>query len=385
MEISDILVAEPQFKGAKHSSVNAALLVAAALVPASSRARTSFIAPPDHVRWVQSVLEGSQREPANVNWLTLPRARSTSTGMKNARSELAIWLRVLKASRQLVAKALLVCSVTRPGLAVLPIVGAVAKRLPIVVIVHQLNQLLEPRAGRRTRLDRLLTLPKPRNIQFVAPAMPVVEELTRRFPVLARGFGAIDLPYLWASSVPTPPPADPRDVVFGFFGGGRKGRIEPFLEVAAVLKERFPRARFMLVGHLQDWRQHPAVEGLQSEPLPPEEYRRRAAEVHFAVWTSPPEDYLLAASASFLDALSFVKPVIYLRNLVMEYYHQRMGDIGYACGSLDELRDRMAGLAESFPAQAYHAKCAAVLSSRDCFAPESAADSLRRLFAGLRR
>ena len=56
----------------------------------------------------------------------------------------------------------------------------------------------------------------------------------------------------------------------------------------------------------------------------------------------------LVASATFLDALSYVKPGIYLRNPYVEYYFEQMGDIGYLCDSYEEMREVVLAIL-SFP------------------------------------
>ena len=73
----------------------------------------------------------------------------------------------------------------------------------------------------------------------------------------------------------------------------------------------------------------------------------------------------------FVDALSFGKPGIYLRNPFVEHYFERMGDIGYLCDSLDQVQETVESILLRFPLERYRAQRRAVGKGRRLFAPET--------------
>jgi hypothetical protein len=85
------------------------------------------------------------------------------------------------------------------------------------------------------------------------------------------------------------------------------------------------------------------------------------------------------ASASFLDALCYVKPGIYLRNPFIEHYFDQMGDIGYLCRSYGEIRDTLRSIVGRFPEERYQQQCQNILRGRRLFQPEMLAPRLRAI------
>lgn len=384
-----VLIAEPQLKGPAHTTVNAALIEAARL--AFPGTQPTFLGPKKHLRWVERALETTPgRSAEGVDWRSLPDVPSLAKVGRHSHliAELGVWRRILGESRRLAPEALLICSVTRTGILLLKLLGFLLPRsTPIFIVVHQLNELFGESVGspRAKQLATLLTLPDRSDLRFLAPAEPVYQALCASFPRIAARFSWIDLPYFWQEDAPAPLPASPQELVFGFFGVGRPGRIEPFCRLAGEIRRQHPRARFVLVGHLD--RQRPdldawqtVVEGLSPEPLPLEELCRRARQVHYAVWTSPDEDYRMTFSASFLDALSFIKPCIFLENPFITHYQETMGDFGHCCHDLEEMTEVVTALVEVEGAvpDRYTVQCHAILAERHRWAPESAAALLRR-------
>jgi len=103
------------------------------------------------------------------------------------------------------------------------------------------------------------------------------------------------------------------------------------------------------------------------------DYERELARLDYVVFLYPPGSYTLTASGALLDALSLGKPVIALRNPYFEHCFSLLGDIGYLCGSVDELRDLMIGLVRVPPVDRHARQQAAVAAGRRLLAPESVA------------
>jgi hypothetical protein len=54
-----------------------------------------------------------------------------------------------------------------------------------------------------------------------------------------------------------------------------------------------------------------------------------------------------------------------------------MGDIGYLCGDLTEMKEVMIAVAQNFPVERYRRQCSNILVGRKIFDPESVARELR--------
>jgi hypothetical protein len=101
--------------------------------------------------------------------------------------------------------------------------------------------------------------------------------------------------------------------------------------------------------------------------------------ITYAVGTANPDDYRLAASASFLDALSYGIPGLYLRNRYIEHYFDRMGDIGYLCSTAAEIEETALSLAADFPVSRYVQQRQNILLGRQVFDPKTIATQLRAI------
>jgi hypothetical protein len=173
---------------------------------------------------------------------------------------------------------------------------------------------------------------------------------------------------------------------FWVFQVSRKG--DAFARLAREILEPNAQVEFILVGFLRDGdaqSDYPGVTGLSDRPLTPDEYRRRAASLTYAIGTADPAHYRLVASASFLDALSYGKPGVYLRNPFVEYYFRKMGDIGYLCDSYEEMRATLLSIIREFPTEHYRKQRDNIRRGREIFAPQLLARGLREIVEGAKR
>jgi hypothetical protein len=126
-------------------------------------------------------------------------------------------------------------------------------------------------------------------------------------------------------------------------------------------------------------------------PVVPDRPLTRAAfessirQLAYVVWTTPPERLRLAPSATFVDALAFLKPGIYLRNDYLEHHFRRMGDIGYLCDSREEMVETIRAIISSFPLDRYRRQVENIRRGRAIFEPEALAPRLRAILDGCAR
>jgi len=388
-ERTTIILCEPQCWGFEHAPFNAALLRTVLL--AFPEARVAFMGEKEHLTCVRNLPPGNGRvEDPRVEWREItipPRAQS---GRGRLYRELSLCRRVLSAASRPEVRAIVICSMTKPGLFALKTLlpwGGI--RVPVLAVLHSVLADLDPALPARPRklsltLRQVLKLAHPRQLAYLALGASIYRCLAETVPEVIPYFKVLDHPYFM---LPAESPSDlPGPVRFGYFGTGNSATkgFRQFARLAQeTLRTRSPRdAEFLLVGSLQREESgrvgdSESVQGLSYEPLPNDEYARRASSVTYAVGLGSPSYYRLVASASFLDALCFAKPGIYLRNPFIEHYFDSLGDIGYLCDSCDAVRDTVFSVLGEFPLSTYRQQGLNILRGRQRFEPNALAPQFR--------
>jgi hypothetical protein len=388
---NSIILCEPQCWGFEHASFNAALLQT--VLFAYPGARVSFIAEKEHLACVRERLReaAGHIDPA-VIWIERAIPARSLGGWKRLREE-ARWLyRLLEIAAGEGAQSLVLCSITAKGL--LALKGLLHTRrapaAPVIAVVHGILSTIEndpvvfwKRIG---HLRQALRLPHPRQLTYLALGGSIYACLLEAMPRAARHFRVLDPPYFMGGAEN---PIDFKGTVrFGYFGTGRvaeKG-FDRFVRLAEESQREYPGSEFIMVGFLLDnagveAAKCVAVRGLSRVPLSAQEYDARARSVTYSVGLANPDHYRLVANASFLDALCYLKPGIYVRNLYLEHYFKLMGDVGYLCDSYDEVRDVVSSVLQSFPEGRYRQQCENIRRGRDLFEPRNLAAHLRAIIA----
>jgi len=381
-----ILAIEPQCIGFAHAAFNAALIHA--LLHAFPGESLHFQGEAEHIAWVRRSLSAQvdRDTAARVSWEPIAVPARTAGAARVLLQEAGWTRRLARDLRRPDVAGAVVCSVTNTSLfALKPLLAAARIRKPVLAVVHAvLATLLEPGRSPLRRIVHLrvgLSLPHPRCLRFLSLSDGIQSELNKACPRFASVFTPIDAPYAFDHRPPTlPDPGQP--VRFGYFGVSNHGKgFDRFLTLARVFKEADLPAGFVHVGFVLNPDQLDAVREVlpdaTSEPLSEEAFAERARSVTYAVWTCEPDHYRLTCSASFLDALAYAKPGLYLRNPYIAHYAEQMGDIGYLCDNMDALQERALELAQRLPVERYQAQQAAILAGRARFAPEQVALRLR--------
>jgi len=119
------------------------------------------------------------------------------------------------------------------------------------------------------------------------------------------------------------------------------------------------------------------VDGVGTEPVSRDEYRRRARSITHAVFLSTAAHYRHTASNGILDAFNFQKPIICLRNPLVDEYTAAMGEIGYCLDTFEELKAAVLALSRQFPAIRYREQVKAIAGRRAQYAPSNLAGQFR--------
>jgi hypothetical protein len=392
-ETESIVLCEPQCWGFEHASFNAALLQTVLI--AYPGAALVFMGEADHLACVREALDrASCPLHGRVRWQEVEIPLRTVGGWRRLRSE-SVWCRrVLSVARDPQVNALVICSITETGLLVLK--GMLQTHripVPVLVTIHGILASVEGSGPRRpwnwaTHLRQVLRLPHPRQLTYLALSDSIRVAVSEAMPGVVSHFRAVDPPYFMPSVANAFMPG--AMIRFGHFGVARdhEKNFGLFAQLAEEVGRCFdpPLGEFWAVGFLDPsagnvTAREASVKGLSRAPLSAEEYAWRAQSIAYAVGLANPLHYRLVVNASFLDALCYLKPGIYLRNPYIEYYFNRLGDIGYLCDSYDQVRDVVFSVLREFPQGRYREQCANILRGRRMFEPEVIAPQLRAIVA----
>ena len=390
-----VIVCEPQCCGFEHSLFNAALLCT--VKQAHPSAEIAFFGEEEHLQYVRRQPAPALQNGHRVAFMPIQLPKRESQGWRRLPGEFAWCNRILTEALRSGAKTLILCSVTDTGLLALKTLMYLKRfRLPTLAIPHGCLAGIGGRQARRPwnwiiGLRRVLALPHPPNLQLVALGDSILREVLRLQPTRGSQWRALDLVYLWPSNGATEhgetQPLD-RPVRFGYLGVSTKG-FDTFCRLADEIAPSPAAARFVMAGFYKG----PANEKPNSRfvpviperPLPRAEFEALARQITYVVWTADPKHYRLVASATFLDALAFLKPGIYLRNAYVEHYFQRMGDIGYLCDSYEEMVQTVRRVMSAFPRERYLRQVANIRKGRAIFEPAALAAQLQEMTRGRQR
>jgi hypothetical protein len=384
-----IVLCEPQCSGFEHAAFNAALL--ATVSTAFPNEELLYFGEQSHLQEVKKILKTSGVPTGHVTWQSAKILPSKIGGLRRLPAERALARAVLYSARsareQSAAYGVLYCSTTEITILVLKqLLRTAPAHCAVHVIMHGvLGTLLESRWRYPRRwgfsLRQALSWPHPSSLQYIVLSDSIRTHAIRAMPSLSGCLHAIDMPRLWNIREVMLDRNPSKPVCFGYFGKAIKG-FPSFYAIASRVKTEQPTAEFSLVGFLNGYDlscpyEEKVVSGLAREPIVQAEYVRRALQMDYAVWLADPAHYSLTASATFLDALDYAKPLIYLANPYIDAYAEKMGDIGYRCETLTEIQTVIMELARSFPMIRYREQQNTIFHGRELFDSASLAPALK--------
>ncbi len=372
--------------GFEHVPFDAALI--ASLEQAFPDEPIHFHAEAEHLRQTRAYLDARNRGESrggsrgeSIVWreITIP-PRQAPLG-RRWREDLVLLRRLLSEAQRLGATRVLSCCMhPRTGLPALKMLAAVYRRPQLAFIHHAgLLSLLSSR-----RYHPLLTLANGR-IKQVVLGGSIRAEVVRQLPAMDEHLRAVRHPYFFDATVPSELPAagPPR---FSFLGmvAENKG-FAHFARLADELAGGDVEVPFDLIGGVPADATITIPGSVRTHagagPLTRETYERLLQETTYTIFPYQPRFYSLVASGAVLDTLAAGKPLIALRNSQFEEMFDAMGDIGYLCEDLAQMRDVVAGILKDPPRARYRQQSENILARRSVYGPAAVGDELRRLFA----
>jgi hypothetical protein len=382
-----IIICEPQFAGFAHAKVNAALI--AAVRCAFPEDEILFLAEREHLELVNSILK-DRRVKIPSREIGVP-----SRSLRNFRrlpQELRLCRHVFDTARNSAANKVLFASMTSATLISVKVLLRFFDEIQCVVIPHDvLNSV--------TKRPRLMSLEAPfwlrfwitfgntRRLRYLVLSPYIEERLSTLLPKIRERVRSVDLPYFFDEEQAFQ--SLDRDLIrFGLLGVASysKGTGIFFAMARRILQSSPPSVpEFVVVGPITD-RTIKTLEGgsvivaSPNVPLSCEDFATRANSVDYVLFLNRPGAYDLVMSGSLMDAFSYAKPIIALKQPLFDHYFKAMGDIGYLCESYEEIEAQIRDILAHIPTERYLTQKRTILEARKRFSPRAASQVLANLW-----
>lgn len=380
----NLLIVEPQCSGEEHARFNAGLLMAS--LQGFSSFKLTFLAEYEHFLSVSSSLDVPVEE-LGLEHCSIEIPSRQLVDIYRIFEEAKLLLNVLKACRSDRFAGIVFCSMTKELYFLLRFAHLLALLPPTLSIFHSNLRALESppvsryRPGYLYSLQRLLKKRCRRN-QNVILGQWAMDGLIHGHPVIAENFYSVEMPYIWAREARMAEAAKP--VVFGFFGLADSGKgFLVFRALAERFSEQIKRglAKFVLVGWVKPrdieafdsrW-----IEGIGSERLSEEEFDSRSQSLTYCLWAVDfrGSGYRQVASATILDSMSYLVPLLYPQSSVTE----ELSCLGYGYLDFEDLTRTVARLITDFDQARYKEQIEGCKKWRAKHSPDQVGFQLRRI------
>jgi hypothetical protein len=372
-------------RGFEHVPFDSALLSAVAEAFPGEPVR--FSGERQHLQDMQAYLESNQadRVRALVEWRELNLPPRMATTRERLADDLRIYRTVLSEAKG-TNNSRIIASYIHPvsGLLALKALRFAYGKSVVACVQHgSMVRLLASR-----RYHPLLTQANGKLRQIVL-GDSVRAEVVQLLPRLRGKLYAIRHPYFFQDqdAAPSELPA-PGPVGFSFLGvvDEMKG-FGDFRDLAETFSPSAGRdgAHFDLIGGTRDGALPdvgPCVTAYRRDgPMPRSDYEAHLHRTHYAVFPYKPSYYKLTASGSVLDALAAAKPIIAQRNTQFEEMFRTMGDIGYLCDDVRDMKSVVAQILARRPHDRYRQQSQNILARRHVFGPKAVASQLMQILS----
>jgi glycosyltransferase involved in cell wall biosynthesis len=373
-----IVIFDAMAWGFEHVPFNGALLASAG--EAFPGEPITFFGSPDHLELLQSYLR-PRFDVARVAWRDLALPQRMAKPQERIGRDFLNCRLVLSEAQRLGAKRVLSCYLhATSGVLALKALNWVTPGIQVAFVHH--GSLVRVLGSRRNH--PLLALGNG-GLRQIVLAPSIRAEMLAKIPALQKSLYAIHHPYFFQDVAPSSFPQGP--TTFSFLGlvDETKG-FHDFVDLAATFgQSHLDAVRFDLIGGRREGSfadaAGPWVKTYGSEgPIPREVFEKQLGETTYAVFPYEPEHYKLVASGSILDAFTAGKPLIVLRNSQFQELFETMGDIGYMCNDVAEIKRTVESILRDPPRERYRRQSENILRGRRAFEPPAVGAELRAIF-----
>lgn len=332
-----ILICEPQCIGFEHVKVNSALIKA---VKIAFNQEIIYQAEKEHLSYVKNMIGND----SGVTFQEIEVPPKDQSNLGRSKKEFRIVKKVFAQSSALNIDYIIFASIKSPSLIATKYYLRSYKNVKVLVVPHSLIDSINDVPLSRDFFFWIkiwLNFFNTSRLKYLLLGKTIRDELLKEFPKLRDYTEYIDHPYFFAGNK-LKDLANSNEIVFGFLGVGyRKKGIEEFITLSRNIKIEYQDwIKFLLVGYIaeDDLEVDDSIYASRS-PLLEDDYKEYMEKIDYALLFHKPDDYRYTASGVFFDAISYLKPIIAIKNPFFEYYFEMMGDIGYLCHDYEEMED----------------------------------------------
>ncbi len=377
-----IIICEPQCKGFEHSDVNAAL-VGHILKKYNSAV---FIAERSHILCLKESLLLSDLD--KIVFLETEIPDNSLPDIYRFPRDFFLLKFILSVAASYKSSQLFFTSITSTGLQALKMLLIFNTKFNINVILHGNLEGITSCTSFRPWvyffwIKNSLKYFNNTKLKIIVLGDHIRDNLIKLHPELDRHIFSLNMPYFFRNFEYKVPIHN--NLVFGFLGvaSEKKGGNTYLRLVNEITKNELLHCEFKLIGHVTD----PVIDikdlvyfknGPNNlfTPMKLDTFIQEVNAIDYSIFCFPLESYQLSCSATFYDALSFVKPIIALKTPFFEYYFKKLGDIGYLCENEQELYEQTISLITNFDVKRYIKQCQNILLSREILGEEQTSKQL---------
>jgi hypothetical protein len=373
-----IIICEPQCIGYEHSEFNAAFIK---VIEKAFNEEILFIGEKEHLKTVKNVIgPDNQIDYKEIEVPPTEQLVRKRTFFK----EFKIVKNVFSGANKLKCNRIIFSSITSQILASIKILLRIYKNIEILVIPHNmLEYILEqpPLIDSIFWIRYWLKFFNTPRLNYILLGKTVEDALVKELPEIQRYIHYIDMPTIF-KKYETEKFLDLEKPKFGFLGVGHyKKGFEDFIKLSKDINIQYKnKADFILVGHVyNDYIQinDDSISIISKGPLTQEDYNKYLSELNYVLYLHKPDVYLFTASAVLFDPISYLKPIIAIKSPFVQYYFNLMGDIGYLCENMGEVKDVIIDLIKKPDTKRYKRQQLNLLKGREKIGIEKMADKIR--------
>jgi hypothetical protein len=367
-----IILVEPQCRGFEHAEVNTALLKT--YQTAFPNDDIWFLGEIVHINYVKQI--SYEQKCAGINFKEVSIPILENSKLKRLKSEWKFVKNVFSFSKKIKCKNILFASITNPGLFCIKFFTLLNKEIKVIVIPHTILESITHEISFYPKFSipwfrfNLLILNSPNLIYLLYGEINGIE-LAKILPSIRHQIKAIDLPYFFNKKAQNIIHSNDNILRIGYFGVVHSGKgADKIFEIAKQVNTKLGNQspEFVMIGKVSDLE----ISNLSANilfpsphtPLDKEDFENYANKLDYSIFCFSQKSYRLTVSASFYDAIAFIKPIIALRTPFFEYYFNKLGDIGYLCENYKEIEDLIIELNQHKISNRYKQQCKNIQEKR---------------------
>jgi hypothetical protein len=225
------------------------------------------------------------------------------------------------------------------------------------------------------------------HLRYLVLEEAIRRELLRVMPEAARVTDVLPHPVIQAERDCVIPVPYHLPLRIGLVGQATEAKgVTPFLELARKLKARHgDKVCFEVIGRAppgSDLARFAVLdEPVTHEHLSRAAFRARLAQLHYVCLPFQTGYYNLSASGAFIDAVTWLKPIIACRVPIVEDAFTCFGELGHLCHDASEMCDLVEGLVTQPDPGRYAAQVEALRQAREVRTPDALARDYRGIVA----